>query len=131
MTPHLPLADPGAKGEIRLHGEVATTQIALDRVIRRIAKSKKISLEEIAVCYEAGGCGMWIARMFLKMKVPCTVIAPSLIPTKSGDHVKTDKKDAIKLARLHRAGELVSVFVPDETDLASKMWTVFRWFWLV
>jgi len=45
-----------------------------------------------------------------------TVIAPSLIPTKTGDHVKTDKKDAIKLARLHRAGELVSVFVPDETE---------------
>jgi len=45
---------------------------------------------------------------------------PSLIPTKSGDHVKTDKKDAVKLARLHRAGELVSVFVPDETDEAVR-----------
>lgn len=114
------IADPGAKGEVRLHGEVATTQVALDRVIRRIAKTKDIPLSRISVCYEAGGCGMWIARMFLKMKVPCTVIAPSLIPTKSGDHVKTDKKDAIKLARLHRAGELVSVFVPDETDEAVR-----------
>jgi len=63
---------------------------------------------------------MWIARLLHKMKVPCTVIAPSLIPTKSGDHVKTDKKDAIKLARLHRAGELASVFVPDETDEAVR-----------
>ena len=114
------IADPGAKGEVRLHGEVATTQVALDRAIRRIAKTKDIPLSRISVCYEAGGCGMWIARMFLKMKVPCTVIAPSLIPTKSGDHVKTDKKDAIKLARLHRAGELVSVFVPDETDEAVR-----------
>ena len=114
------IADPGAKGEIRLHGEVATTQVALDRVIRRIAKNKNIPVSRISVCYEAGGCGMWIARMFMKMKVPCTVIAPSLIPTKSGDQVKTDKKDAIKLARLHRAGELVSVFIPDETDEAVR-----------
>lgn len=114
------IADPGAKGEIRPHGEVATTQIALDRLIRRIAKAKQISVSQISVCYEAGGCGMWIARMFMKMNVPCTVIAPSLIPTKSGDHVKTDKKDAIKLARLHRAGELVSVFVPNETDEAVR-----------
>jgi len=114
------IADPGAKGEIRHHGEVSTTQIALDRLIRGIAKNREIPLSRISVCYEAGGCGMWIARMLMKMKVPCTVIAPSLIPTKSGDHVKTDKKDAIKLARLHRAGELVSVFVPDETDEAVR-----------
>lgn len=114
------IADPGAKGEVRLHGEVATTHIALDRAIRRIAKAHDVPVTRLSVCYEAGGCGMWIARMLMKMKVPCTVIAPSLIPTKSGDHVKTDKKDAIKLARLHRAGELVSVFVPDETDEAVR-----------
>ena len=94
------IADPGSKGEVRLHSEVATTQVALDRAIRRIAKSKNISVSQISICYEAGGCGMWIARMFMKMKAPCTVIAPSLIPIKSGDHVKTDKKDAIKLARV-------------------------------
>lgn len=114
------VADPGANGEIRHHGEVATTQVALDRLIRKIAKARDIPVSRIAVCYEAGGCGMWIARLFHKMKVPCTVVAPSLIPTKAGDHVKTDKKDAIKLARLLRAGELVSVFVPDETDEAIR-----------
>ena len=63
---------------------------------------------------------MWIARMLQKIKVTCTVAAPSLIPTKVGDQVKTDKKDAIKLARLLRAGELVSVFIPDETDEAIR-----------
>jgi len=114
------IADPGSKGEIRLYGEVSTTQVALDRLIRRIARARQIPLSRISVCYEAGGCGMWIARMLMKMRVSCTVVAPSLIPTKSGDHVKTDKKDAIKLARLHRAGELVSVFVPDETDEAVR-----------
>lgn len=114
------VADPGSTGEIRHHGEVATTQVALERLIRKIAKARDIPVSRIAVCYEAGGCGMWIARLFQKMGVPCTVVAPSLIPTKAGDHVKTDKKDAIKLARLLRAGELVSVFVPEETDEAIR-----------
>ena len=63
---------------------------------------------------------MWIARRLAQMKVPCTVVAPSLIPSKSGDQVKTDKKDAIKLARLLRAGELTAVHVPDEADEAIR-----------
>ena len=114
------LAEPGSKGEIRSYGNVATSQIMLERVVRRIAKAHKIGLAELHVCYEAGGCGMWIARMFVRLKVPCTVVAPSLIPSKAGDQVKTDKKDAIKLARLLRAGELVSVHIPDETDEAIR-----------
>jgi transposase len=114
------LADPGSKGELRSYGSVATSQIMLERVVRRIAKAHKIGLAELHVCHEAGGCGMWIARMFVRLKVPCTVVAPSLIPSKAGDQVKTDKKDAIKLARLLRAGELVSVHIPDETDEAIR-----------
>lgn len=114
------VADPGAQGEIRSHGEVATTQVALERLIRRLAKARKVPLAAISVCYEAGGCGMWIARLFARMEVQCTVVAPSLIPTKAGDHVKTDKKDAIKLVRLLRAGELVAVHIPDETDEAIR-----------
>jgi transposase len=114
------LAEPGSKGEIRSYGSVATSQIMLERVVRRIAKAHKIGLAELHVCYEAGGCGMWIARLFVRLKVPCTVVAPSLIPSKAGDQVKTDKKDAIKLARLLRAGELVSVHIPDETDEAIR-----------
>ena len=114
------IAEPDSKGEVRSYGSVATTQIALERLVRNIAKSHKIGLSEIHVCYEAGGCGMWIARLFARIKVKCTVVAPSLIPTKAGDQVKTDKKDAIKLARLLRAGELVEVHVPDETDEAIR-----------
>jgi transposase len=114
------LAEPGAGGEIRSYGEVATTQIALERTIRKIAKSRGAALPEVHICYEAGGCGMWIARMLLRLKVQCTVVAPSLIPTKAGDQVKTDKRDAIKLVRLLRAGELTAVHVPDETDEAIR-----------
>lgn len=114
------IAEPGSNGEIRSHGSVATSQTALEKLLRRLAKAHKIKTTEMHVCYEAGGCGMWIARRLAQLKVRCTVVAPSLIPSKAGDQVKTDKKDAIKLARLLRAGELVAVHVPDETDEAIR-----------
>ena len=114
------IAEPGATGEIRSYGEVATTQGAFERTLRRLAKARGVAMGEIHVCYEAGGCGMWIARMLVRMKVRCTVVAPSLIPTKAGDQVKTDKRDAIKLGRLLRAGELTAVHIPDETDEAIR-----------
>lgn len=116
----LALADPGATGEIRSCGEVATTQVALERTLRKLAKARGVAMGEIHVCYEAGGCGMWIARMLVRLKVRCTVVAPSLIPSKAGDRVKTDKRDAIKLVRLLRAGELTAVHIPDETDEAIR-----------
>ena len=114
------IADPGPQGEIRSHGNIATSTPCIEKLLRRLAKAHKIGLSDLHVCYEAGGCGMWIARQLAKLKVPCTVVAPSLIPSKSGDQVKTDKKDAIKLARLLRAGELVAVYIPDEIDEAIR-----------
>jgi len=114
------VAEAGTKGEVRSHGNIATSQVSLERVLRRIAKSHEIKISELHVCYEAGGCGMWISRRLSQLKIPCTVVAPSLIPTKAGDQVKTDKKDAVKLARLLRAGELTAVHVPDETDEAIR-----------
>jgi transposase len=113
-------ADPGADGEVRSHGSIVTCLPSIEKLLRRLAKAKGIALSDIHVCYEAGGCGMWIARALKKIKVQCTVVAPSLIPTKAGDHVKTDKKDAIKLVRLLRAAELTAVHVPDEADEAIR-----------
>ena len=69
------LAEPGAHGETRSYGEVATTQIALERTIRKIAKARGVALPEVHICYEAGGCGMWIARMLVRLKVQCTVVS--------------------------------------------------------
>lgn len=114
------IAEPGSTGEVRSYGQVATSQISLERLLRRITKAHQATLPQLHVCYEAGGCGMWIARLLMRMKVQVTVVAPSLIPGKSGDQVKTDKKDAIKLARLLRAGELTPVHIPDETDEAIR-----------
>lgn len=66
----------------------------------------------LAVCYEAGPCGYGIYRQLTKQGIACQVVAPSLIPTKAGDRVKTDRRDAVKLARLLRSGDLTAIGVP-------------------
>ena len=69
---------------------------------------------DLYCCYEDGPCGFVLHRQLTDMGIKCDVIAPSLIPKKSGDRVKTDRRDAQSLARLHRAGDLTPVWVPDE-----------------
>ena len=71
-------------------------------------------------CYEAGPCGYSIHRQLVEMGHDCRVVAPSLIPVKAGDRVKTDRRDALALAKLHRAGELTAVWVPDEAHEAMR-----------
>lgn len=71
-------------------------------------------------CYEAGPCGYEIYRQLTKAGYDCVVIAPSLIPKKAGDRVKTDRRDAVSLARLLRAGELTSIWVPDREQEAMR-----------
>jgi transposase len=75
---------------------------------------------ELRFCYEGGPCGHGIQRQLTAMGHDCAVVGPSLIPSKPGDRIKTDRRDAIKLAKLHRAGELTSVWVPDQTHEAIR-----------
>jgi len=75
---------------------------------------------ELRCCYEASSCGYVIHRWLADMGVSCDVIAPSLIPKRPGERVKTDRRDAVKLAKLHRSGELVSVHVPSQQDEAVR-----------
>lgn len=82
---------------------------ALFRILRRLAEKA-----ELRICYEAGACGFVLYRQLTDQGFDCIVVAPSLIPQRSGDRVKTDKKDALKLARLLRAGVLTAVYVPTE-----------------
>jgi transposase len=74
----------------------------------------------LRACYEAGPCGFGIARRLRELGVECEVVAPSLTPTRTGDRVKTDKRDARKLARLLRAGELTAVYIPEASDEAMR-----------
>src|SRR5690349_13841962 len=74
----------------------------------------------LRVCYEAGPGGFELHRLLASMGVACDVVAPSLIPRRSGDRVKTDKRDASRLARLHRAGELTAIRVPTAAEEAVR-----------
>ena len=70
--------------------------------------------------YEAGPCGFGIYRHLTAHGEDCVVVSPSMIPKRSGDRVKTDRRDSLSLAGLHRAGELRAMYVPDATDEATR-----------
>jgi transposase len=74
----------------------------------------------LSFCYEAGPCGYGIYRQLRELQHDCQVVAPSSIPKKAGDRVKTDRRDSLSLARLHRAGELTAVAVPDGLQEALR-----------
>jgi len=108
----------GGGGEARLYGTIPNDLHALEKLFTKLRKAHPGT--ELRVCYEAGPTGFVLARRCAQLKIHCTVVAPSLIPSRSGDRVKTDRRDALKLARLHRAGELTAVHVPDANDEAMR-----------
>jgi transposase len=110
------LAEAGRDGEVRNYGEIPNTFHSVEKLLRKLGHPDK----ELRVCYEAGPCGFVLARFLKKKGIACDVIAPSLTPKGSGDKIKTDRRDARMLARLHRAGELTAVHVPDERDEAIR-----------
>ncbi len=84
---------------------------------------KLVSLgKPLHFCYEAGPCGYELYRLIVSEGHQCEVVAPSLIPKKPGDKVKTDNRDAVQLARLLRSGELTAVYVPNREDEAMRVW---------
>jgi transposase len=82
--------------------------------------------EKVSFCYEAGPCGYDVYRQLIDLGQRCDVVSPSLIPKKSGDRVKTDRRDANTLTRLYRAGELTPVWVPDKEQEAMRDLTRIR-----
>jgi transposase len=103
-------------GEAGYYGKIDNTPYAY----LKLAKRLNIVGEEVLFCYEAGPCGYEVYRQLTKAGYDCVVIAPSLIPKKSGERVKTDRRDAVSLARLLRAGELTSIWVPDREQEAMR-----------
>jgi transposase len=99
------LAEAGLRGEVREHGKIPNTPTALKALTVKLAPAGR----ELRFCYEAGPCGYGIQRQLTGMGHECAVVAPSLIPRKPGARIKTDRRDAINLAKLHRAGELTAV----------------------
>jgi transposase len=102
--------------EVTSLGTIGTRQCDIDHLIRKM-QSKATQLVFV---YEAGPCGYWLYRYLTKQGHVCWVVAPSLIPKKAGDRVKTDRRDAVQLARLMRSGDLTPVYVPTVEDEAIR-----------
>ena len=102
-------------GEVRSLGTVPNTPEAVRRLVKKLGP-----IGSLRACYEAGPCGYVLYWQLAALGVACDVIAPTLVPAKPGDRVKTDRRDALKLARCHRAGELTAVWVPDAAHEALR-----------
>ncbi|MFO1114426.1 MAG: IS110 family transposase [Beijerinckiaceae bacterium] len=110
------IADGDRGGEVRFLGEVDASLESMRAFVRKIAAK----YDRPQFCYEAGPTGYGLHRLITSMGHTCIVVAPSLIPSKPGDRIKTNLRDAIALARLLRAGELTSVWVPDSEHEAMR-----------
>ena len=110
------IADGGRDGQVRLYGTIENTVDAMGKVIRKLLATST----DLRFVYEAGPCGFGLYRYFTGNELSCIVAAPSLIPRKGGVRIKNDTRDAITLARLHRAGELSAIYVPEPEDEAVR-----------
>src|SRR6516162_10415636 len=110
------LAEGGLRGEVRDYGRIANTPAALQRLVRK----RRHEGAMLRFCYEAGPCGYGIQRQLSASEHDCVVVAPSLIPKRPADRIKTDRRDACSLAKLHRTGELTAVWVPDPRHEAMR-----------
>ena len=110
------LVDAAAKADVRFYSTIANEPDALRSLCRRLSNDGR----PLHFCYEAGPCGYGVQRHLTRLGHHCDVVAPSLIPRKVGDKVKTDRGDAMMLAQTLRAGQLTAVWVPDEAPEAMR-----------
>jgi transposase len=110
------LAMPGRDGEVRYLGEIASTPATVGRLLRKLGERHGA----LRCVYEAGPIGYGLYRQVTDLGHTCEVVAPSLIPSRPGERVKTNRRDAVSLARLHRAGELTPIWVPDAAHEAVR-----------
>jgi len=107
------IAEP--EGEVRSLGTIANRAEAVRKLVRKLGP-----VEQLRACYEAGPTGYVLYWQLAELGVACDVIAPTLVPMKAGDRVKTDRRDAERLARSLRAGDLTAVYVPDAGSEALR-----------
>jgi transposase len=110
------LAEAGREGEVRFFGDIDSAPEAVERLVAKLVKRH----QRLVFCDEAGPTGYGLYRQITALGHDCTVVAPSLIPKRPGERVKTNRRDALTLAKLHRAGELTPVWVPDSRHEAMR-----------
>ena len=114
-TISISVAEDGRSGPVRFIGVIPNTPEAVHKMAKQLTRHG-----ELDFCYEASGCGYGIHRQLTRLGHRCTVAAPSMIPRKPGERIKTDRRDSEKLAILHRSGDLTPVWVPDTTHEALR-----------
>lgn len=102
--------------EARHYGRIGGDAASVDRLVRKLRTTHRKPM----FVYEAGPCGFWLYRRLRSQGLECMVVSPSMTPRNAADRVKTDRRDAMKLARLGRAGELAPIYVPDAVDEAMR-----------
>src|SRR5271157_5497728 len=107
------IAEPD--GEVRSLGTIANRAESIRKMVKKLGP-----VEHLKACYEAGPTGYVLYWQLAELGVKCEVIAPTLFPVKAGDRVKTDRRDAEKLARSYRSDDLTAVWVPDEGSEALR-----------
>ena len=110
------IAEAGRAGEVRFLGEIENSGTATAKLAKKLAAKYR----RLTFCYEAGPTGYGLYRQLTELGHACIVVAPSLIPKKPGDRVKTNRRDALSLVKLLRAGELTAVWVPDRHHEAMR-----------
>lgn len=110
------IAEDSRESEIRYYGQIPNQPAAVLKLVKKFAGK----YGKLYFCYEAGPCGYGLQRQLAGLGHDCVVIAPSHMPTKKGLRVKNDRRDALELARLHRAGDLTPIWVPDEAHEAMR-----------
>ena len=114
-TISISVAEDGRSGPVRFLGVIPNKPDEVAKMVKRLSK-----YGELDFCYEASCCGYGIQRQLTALGHNCIVAAPSMIPRKSGERIKTDRRDSEKLAILHRSGDLTPVWVPDTTHEALR-----------
>ena len=111
------LAEEGRDGEVRHYGVIPGDLEAVAKVVRAL----RAPTRRLRFVYEAGPCGFGIHRYLTAQGEDCVVVNPSSMPKRSGDRIKTDRRDGDALARLHRAGELTAIYIPTPEDEARRL----------
>jgi transposase len=107
------IAEPD--GEVRSLGTIANRAESIRKMVKKLG-----STEQLRACYEAGPTGYVLYWQLAELGINCEVISPTLVPMKFGDRVKTDRRNAERLARSHRSGDLTTVWVPDSGSEALR-----------
>ena len=110
------IAEGGRQGEVRFLGDVENSPLPIEKTIKRLADRYDL----LHVCFEAGPTGYGLYRQVQALGHDCLVVAPALIPKQAGERIKTNRRDAVTLVRLHRAGELTGVWAPDPAHEAVR-----------